>query len=193
MIFITHKQILTISHTNITYLLDHFSKRSYLRIFCWRLGRARRPVLNWFHFFGKVLDPGGETLVSWQLAPVTWRAVCPPWWLVVIHMRVVPGGKTIFQPFGVNESKWMMAMAIGKYCFRMHCIVVAVLIPSVGVVGAGVELVVGGLVVELHDFHLTQLFSGWWGAWSSPGKEFSNMLVLGKTKYINADSYLSFW
>ena len=54
----------------------------------------------------------------------------------------------------------MMAMAIGKYCFRMHCIVVAVLIPSVGVVGAGVELVVGGLVVELHDFHLGQLFSG---------------------------------
>ena len=42
----------------------------------------------------------------------------------------------------------------------MHCIVVAVLIPSVGVVGAGVELVVGGLVVELHDFHLGQLFSG---------------------------------
>ena len=54
----------------------------------------------------------------------------------------------------------MMAMAIGIYCFRMHCIVVAVLIPSVGVVGAGVELVVGRLVVELHDFHLTQLFSG---------------------------------
>ena len=42
----------------------------------------------------------------------------------------------------------------------MHCIVVAVLIPSVGVVGAGVELVVGRLVVELHDFHLGQLFSG---------------------------------
>ena len=91
MTFITLKQFLTISHTNITYLLDHFSNRSYLRIFCWRLGRAGRPVWNWFHFFGKLLDPR-ETLVSWQLAPVTWRAVCPPWWLVVVHVRVVPGG-----------------------------------------------------------------------------------------------------
>ena len=53
----------------------------------------------------------------------------------------------------------MFAIAIGKYCFRMHCIGVF-LLPSVGVVGAGVELVVGGLVVELHDFHLGQLFSG---------------------------------
>ena len=55
MIFITLKHFLMISHTNITYLLDHFSKRSYLRIFCWRLGRTRRPVSNWFHFFEKLL------------------------------------------------------------------------------------------------------------------------------------------
>ena len=41
----------------------------------------------------------------------------------------------------------------------MHCIG-GFLLPSVGVVRAGVELVVGGLVVELHDFHLGQLFSG---------------------------------
>ena len=52
----------------------------------------------------------------------------------------------------------MFAIAIGKYCFRMHCFGVF-LLPS-SVVGAGVELVVGGLVVELHDFHLGQLFSG---------------------------------
>ena len=91
MIFITLKQFLTISHTNITYLLDDFSNQSYLRIFCWRLGRTGRPVSKWFHFFGKLLE-SRETLVSWQLAPITWRAVCPPWWLVVVHVWVVPGG-----------------------------------------------------------------------------------------------------
>ena len=83
-----------------------------------------------------------------------------------------------------------MAIAIGKYCFRMHCIGVAVLIPSVGVVGAGVELVVGGLVVELHDFHLGQCFQVFR---LIRRKSIFNILVLGKTKYINADSYLSFW
>ena len=88
----------------------------------------------------------------------------------------------------------MMAIAIGKYCFRMHCIVVAVLIPCVGVVGAGVELVVGGLVVELHDFHLGHCFQVFrlMRCMIFTWKSIFNILVLGKTKYINADSYSFF-
>ena len=77
MIFITLKHFLMISHTNITYLLDHFSKRSYLCIFRWRLGRARRPVWNWFHFFGKLLEPR-ETLGKLAVGTYNLEGRLPP-------------------------------------------------------------------------------------------------------------------
>ena len=181
MIFITLKHFLMISHTNITYLLDHFSKRSYLRIFCWRLGRAGRPVWNWFHFFGKPFRPR-KTLVSWLLAPITWRAVCPPWWLVVVHVRVVPGGIIDLLAIWCEQIRMSVGHSNWKILF-LNALHWCFFITQRWCCGGRCRTCCRGARRRTAWFSpgtIVFRFSGWSGARSSSGKVFLTFLFLAR-------------
>ena len=92
MIFITLKQFLTISHLR-TLRIYWITFQSGLTFASSVGGLVELGGLYEIGFISLANFSNPERLwESWLLAPITWRAVCPPWWLVVVHMRVVPGG-----------------------------------------------------------------------------------------------------
>ena len=123
-----------------------------------------------------------ETLVSWQLAPITWRAVCPPWWLVVVHVRVVPGGINDLLAISCERIRTNDGQSNWKILF-LNALHWCFFVTQHWCCGGRCRTCCRGARRRTAWFSpgtIVFRFSGWSGAWSSSGKVFLKFLFLAR-------------